>query len=167
MQCVWGGLCSFILLRARPTWSICLSSPPLFLLFNWALALMLSLYLNSTLYDLTLLVLSWLWKQWNLSLIYETKTCFHHFSRGKHCSSPTRSFWAERMLNIRGSARGASFKCELHKRSNSLLEVPMRESSTQIILWLMFKGRHFTILAETFILSCKFQKNMLVTRTNN
>lgn len=59
-----------------------LSSPLLLLLLNWALALVLSLYLTLTLCDLTLLVLSRLWKQWNLSLIYETKTCIHHLSRG-------------------------------------------------------------------------------------
>lgn len=59
-----------------------LSSLLLFFLLNWALALVLSPYLTLTLCDLTLLVLSWPYQQWNFRLIYETKNCIHRLSLG-------------------------------------------------------------------------------------
>lgn len=124
------------------------------------------LYLTLTLCDLTLLVLSWLWKKWNLRLIYETKTCIHHFSRGNNVPP----------LKDRSVLREYRTFAIVHKG----LGLNVHYTSTQIVFWkyqwkrakysnnslIIFKRRHIRILSNTFLLSWKFQGNLLVKTTN-
>lgn len=142
-----------------------LSSPLFFLLPNWALALVLPLYLTLTLCDLTLLVLSWLCKQWNLRLIYETKTCIHHFSGGKTVP-PLKDHSGPRECRTFAVHEGWALNVNYTSTQIASWKYQWKRVKHSIILWLMLKWRH-TILAEAFILPGKFLKNLLVTNTNN
>lgn len=162
---VRGGLCSLSIWAGGQDWRDLseperLSSPLLLLLLNWALALVLSLSDSHSPWPhiaRAFPALETVEPQpdiWNRDL-------HPPLLRGERCSTPKRSFWAERMQNICSSSRGLSFNCELHKHSNSFLEVPMKESQVFSHSLTDWKCRY---LAEAFMISCRFQKILLVNK---